>query len=79
MRGMTMNRQIVEKYGFKYVGACNCSGTLTEKYFNGRFTVSVMPRRRLFKIRENNLTVVPLTNWMEIEKQLIIYAAKKVD
>lgn len=69
--------QLLKIYNFKPLGSCNCGGTRNDKFYNGRFTLYIQPKRYQFKLKEDGSTIVPLQPIQNLESQLIKHGFKK--
>lgn len=63
-------RELLERYGFKPAGHCNCGGIYTEKYRCDTYLVRVRPRRYKFAIYDHGSQVVNWTDIKELENKL---------
>lgn len=43
--------EVLKKYGFKYVGSCNCNGIYTQKYKRGDYMIRWRSKRYKFVVQ----------------------------
>lgn len=69
---------LLEAYGFKYMGICHCTGTRSVKYFRDNYIVYLMPKRFQFRIKKDNSTIVQPSPFKELENALNNLSIPKV-
>lgn len=56
-------KDLLQRYGYKYDGTCNCDGHHTEKYSKDDYQLRIRTKRNQFKLKRGNHT---LTAWAMI-------------
>ncbi len=56
-------KELLERYEYKYSGACHCDGYQTDKYDKESYQLRIRVKKNTFKIRKNGLSV---TQWIPI-------------
>lgn len=68
-------KETLQKYGFTMKSCCSCGGTYKETWKKqtpkGMFNVSSMPKKGIFNIKLNDVTIVKNTKADELEAKLI--------
>lgn len=62
-------KELLERYGYSYVGNCNCDGFTTQKYKRGDFQLRVRTGKNLIKIKKGGHSI---TQWVPIDLLPII-------
>lgn len=57
--------EILNKYGYKPAGSCNCNGVFTLKYKNGDYLLKWRKSRYKFMVFEKGLSI---TSWLEVKE-----------
>lgn len=61
---------LILAYGFTRAGNCNCGGTRNELYKKDSYILYYRKTRHVFKIKERNELVVPITSITNLETEL---------
>ncbi len=62
--------EILEKYGFKFRGTCDCAGPKSAKYKNGDYTVYWSRGSKKFRIKHHGKPVTTLLNEQDFETEI---------
>lgn len=65
--------KILSDYGFTRAGSCSCGGTQNELYkkvSNPTIILYYRKRRHVFKIKQKNDVIVPITSLTNLETEL---------
>lgn len=66
--------ETIKSFGFVKAGTCNCGGTRNEifKKYGGKqvFTLYYRKSRQVFKIKQKNDVIVPITSLTNLETEL---------
>lgn len=62
--------KILSDYGFTRAGSCSCGGTRNEIYKKDTFILYYRKTRHVFKIKQKNDVIVPITSLTNLESEL---------
>lgn len=62
--------EIILSYGFVRSGSCSCGGTRNELYKKDAFILYYRKTRHVFKIKQKNDVIVPITSLTNLETEL---------
>jgi hypothetical protein len=62
--------KILSDYGFTRSGSCSCGGTRNEIYKTDNFVLYYRKTRHVFKIKQKNDVIVPITSLTNLETEL---------
>lgn len=61
---------IILSFGFTFAGTCSCGGSRNMIYKKDRYALYYRKTRHVFKMKEKNQTVIPVTSLNNLEKEL---------
>lgn len=64
------HEEIIKAFGFQRRGSCSCGGTRNEIYIKGSYTLYYRKRPHVFRIKERNNVIIPITSLTHLETEL---------
>lgn len=62
--------EIIKQFGFIRSGSCSCGGTRNEIYKKDTYILYYRKTRHVFKIKQRNDVIVPITSLSKLEETL---------
>lgn len=62
--------ELFKQYGFVKAGQCQCGGTRNELYKKDTYILYYRKTRHVFKIKQKNDVIVPITSLTNLETEL---------
>jgi hypothetical protein len=56
-------KELIEQYGFTFVGNCHCDGQQTDKYDKGDYQLRVRVKKNTIKLKKSGRSV---TQWIPV-------------